>query len=155
MMVFFALTIILRLSSYCVCLVRDLDIANVHGLGHKELMEMRKQRWKLFIFLLFPPFFAFLPYFFYCFVLFSILFPFFPFFSSFFLCFSIFLFNFQRRSWRQFQTPARTASAVLSSRRSALRHRQRLAGLEECIPLCWRSTSTVYEEIPSVCSQSN
>ena len=43
---------------------------------------------------------------------------------------------------------------VLSSRRSALRHRQRLAGLEECIPLCWRSTGTVYEEIPSVCSQS-
>ena len=32
--------------------------------------------------------------------------------------------------------------------------RQRLAGLEECILLCWRSTSTVYEEIPSVCSQS-
>ena len=25
--------------------------------------------------------------------------------------------------------------------------------MEECIPLCWRSTSTVYEEIPSVCSQ--
>ena len=24
----------------------------------------------------------------------------------------------------------------------------------ECIPLCWRSTSTVYEEIPSVGSQS-
>ena len=41
-----------------------------------------------------------------------------------------------------------------AARRSASRHRQRLAGLEECVPLCWRSTSTVYEEIPSVCSQS-
>ena len=41
-----------------------------------------------------------------------------------------------------------------AARRSASRHRQRLAGLEECIPLFWRSTSTVYEEIPSVCSQS-
>ena len=41
-----------------------------------------------------------------------------------------------------------------AARRSALRHRQRLAGLEECISLCWRSSSTVYEEIPFVCSQS-
>ena len=41
-----------------------------------------------------------------------------------------------------------------AARRSASRHRQRLAGVEECISLCWRSTSTVYEEIPSVCSQS-
>ena len=41
-----------------------------------------------------------------------------------------------------------------AARCSALRHRQRVAGLEECIPLCWRSTSTVCEEIPSVCSQS-
>ena len=29
-----------------------------------------------------------------------------------------------------------------AARRSALRHRQRLAGLEECVPLFWRSTST-------------
>ena len=43
---------------------------------------------------------------------------------------------------------------VLTSRRSASRHRQRLARVEECIPLCWRSTSTDYEKIPSVCSQS-
>ena len=52
------------------------------------------------------------------------------------------------RHWRE--QPAQ----FFAARRSALRHRQRLAGLEECIPLCWRSTSTVYEEIPSVCSQS-
>ena len=35
-----------------------------------------------------------------------------------------------------------------AARRSASRPRQRLAGVEECIPLCWRSTSTVNEEIP-------
>ena len=29
-----------------------------------------------------------------------------------------------------------------------------MAGLEECILLCWRSKSTVNEKIPSVCSQS-
>ena len=41
-----------------------------------------------------------------------------------------------------------------AARRSALRHRQRLTGLEECVPLCRRSRSTVYEETSSVCSQS-
>ena len=41
-----------------------------------------------------------------------------------------------------------------AARRSASRHRQRLAGLEECIPLCRRSTSTVNEEI-SLCAVSH
>ena len=40
-----------------------------------------------------------------------------------------------------------------AARRSASRQRQRLAGLEECILLCWRSTSTVDEEI-SLCAVS-
>ena len=59
-----------------------------------------------------------------------------------------------RKTFLETVPDTRGNSQFFAARRSALRHRQRLAGLEECIPLCWRSTSTVYVEIPSVCSQS-